>query len=83
MGCTSIKSAKKERISNLTYDHMQEKKIGVSCKRKERNVEYALECEPDYDLKQAVITAALDEQAADLNPRDELNGSFISIDETS
>lgn len=83
MGRTSIKSAKKGRILDLTYDHIQEEKVRISCTRKERNVEYALECEPAYDLEQAVINAALDEQAADLDHRDELNGSFISIDETS
>ena len=48
-----------------------------------RNIEYALECEPDYDLEQAVISGALVDQALDMDRRDELDGSFISIDETS
>ena len=48
-----------------------------------RNVEYALECESDYDIERAVINAALDYQAADLDYLDELNVSFISIDEAS
>ena len=30
-----------------------------------------------------MINAALDEQALDMDRRDELDGSFISIDETS
>ena len=42
-----------------------------------------MECEPDYDIERAVIDAALDDQAADLNFRDELDVSFVSIDETT
>ena len=83
MGRTSTKSAKKCRISNLTYDSIHEEKIRINCTRDSRNVEYALECEPDYDVEQAVINAALDEQAADLDYRDELEVLFVSIDETA
>ena len=83
MGCTSAKSAKKGRISDLTYNSIQEEKIRISCTRKGRNVEYALECEPDYDIKQALITAVLDDLAADLDYRDELDVSFVFIDETA
>ena len=83
MGHTSAKSAKKGRILDLTYDNIQEEKIRISCTRDRRNVEYALECKPDYDLQQAVINAALNDQALDMDCRDKLDGSFISIDETS
>ena len=83
MGRTSTKSAKKGRISDLTYDSIQEEKIRINCTRDGRNVEYALECELDYDVEQAVINAALDEQAADLDYRDELEVLFVSIDETA
>ena len=60
-------SAKKGCISDLTYDNIQEEKIQISCTRKGRNVEHALECKLDYDVEQAVINAALNEQAADLD----------------
>ena len=83
MGRTSAKSAKLGCISDLTYDCIQEEKIRISCTCEGRNVEYALECEPDYDIKKAVIDAALDDQAADLDYLDELNVSLISIDEAS
>ena len=75
MGRTSTKSAKKGRISK--------EKIRISCLCDGRNVEYAVECEPDYEVEQAVINAALNQQAADLDYRDELVGLFVSIDETS
>ena len=83
MGHMSVKSAKKGRISDLTYDNIQEEKIRISCTGDGWNVEYALECEPDYDLELSVINAALDDQAMDMDRRDELDGSFVSIDETS
>ena len=83
MGRTSSKSAKSGRISDLTYDCIQEEKIRISCTREGRSVEYALECEPDYDIERAVINAALDDQAADLDYRDKLDVSLISIDEAS
>ena len=83
IGRTSTKSAKKGRISDLTYDSIQEKKVQISCTCKGRNVEYALECEPDYNTERAVINAGLDDQAADLDYQDELDASFLSIDETS
>ena len=79
LGRTSTKSAKTGRISDLTYDCIQEEKIQISCTREGRNVEYALECEPDYDIERAVIDAALNDQAADLDYRDELNVSFVSV----
>ena len=82
MGRTSTKSAKTGRISDLLYDSIQEEKIRISCTREGRNVEYALECEPDYDIERAVIDAALNDQAANLDYRDELNVSFVSINET-
>ena len=82
MGRTSAKSAKLGRISDLTYDCIQEEKIQISCTREGRNVEYALEFEPDYDIKKAVIDTALDDQAADLDFI-ELDVSLISIDEAS
>ena len=47
------------------------------------SVKYALECEPDFDIEHAVINKALDDQAADLDYRDELDVSFVSIDETA
>ena len=80
---TSAKSTRKGRISDLAYDNIQEEKLRISCTRGEWHLEYALECEPDEDCEQAVINAALDEQALDMDQRDELDGSFISIDETS
>ena len=40
MGRTSVISAKKGRISDLTYDHIHEEKIQISCTREGRNVEY-------------------------------------------
>ena len=46
-------------------------------------MEYALEKGPADDHGEAVINAALDEQALDLDFRDDLNMSLISIDETS
>ena len=67
MGRTSVKSAKKGHISALTYDNIQGETIRISCTRDGRNVKYALECEPDYDLEQAVINAALDDQALDID----------------
>ena len=42
-----------------------------------------MECEPDYDIERAVINATLDDQAADLDYRDKLDISFISIDDTA
>ena len=72
MGRTSAKSAKSGRISDLTYNCIQEGKIRISCTREGRNVEYALECEPDYDIERAVIDTVLDDQAADLDYCDEL-----------
>ena len=83
MGHTSAKSAKLGHISDLTYDCIQEEKIQITCIPEGRSVEYALECEPDYDIKKAVIDAALDDQAADFDYLNELNVSLISIDETS
>ena len=83
MGRTSAKSAKLGRISDLTYDCIQEEKIRISCTREGRNVEYALECEPDNDIEREVINAALVDQAADLDYCDELKVSFISIEEAS
>ena len=67
MGRTSVKCAKKGRISDLTYDHIREEKIRISCTCNGRNIEYALECEPDYDLEQALINVALVDQALDLD----------------
>ena len=61
----------------------QEEKFRISCTRKDRSVECALECELDHDIERAVINEALDDQAADLKYRDELGVSFISINETS
>ena len=83
MGRASAKSAKLGRISDLTYVCIQEEKIRISCTSEGRNVEYALECEPDYDIERTVNNAALDDQAADLDYLDKLNVSLISIDETS
>ena len=83
MGRTSAKSAKSGRISDLTYDCIQEEKNRISCMREGRNVEYSLECELDYDIKRTVISGVLDDQAADLDYRDELDVSCISIDEAS
>ena len=46
-------------------------------------MKYALECEPDYDVERALIDSALDDQAADLDYRDELDVLFVSIGETA
>ena len=48
-----------------------------------RSVEYALECEPDSDNEQAVINAALDDQALDMDRRDKLDVSLIFNNEAS
>ena len=79
MGRTSAKSAKKGRISDLTYDSIQEEKIRISCMREGRNVEYALECEPDYDIEREVINATLDDQAADLDGTSLTSHSSLSM----
>ena len=71
------------RISELTDDCIQEEKIRITCMREGRSVEYALECEPDYDIEKAVIDAALDDQVADLDYLHKLDVLLISIDETS
>ena len=39
MGCTFTKSAKKGRISDLTYDCIQEEKIWINSTHEGRNVE--------------------------------------------
>ena len=83
MGRTSAKNAKSGSISDLTYDCIQEEEIRISCRRKGRSVEYALECEPDYGVERAVINEVLDDQADDLDYSEELNVSFISIEEAS
>ena len=75
MGRVSSKSAKKGRISDHLYVVVQERSLKVCCDREGRSVEYALE--------QVVISAALDEQALDLDFRDNLDVSLISIDEAS
>ena len=55
----------------------------MSCDRKGRSVEYALENSPSDDRGQAVINTALDEQALDLDYRDDLDMSLISIDKAT
>ena len=55
----------------------------MSCDRKGRSVEYALEEGPSYDHGEAVINAALDEQTLDLDIKDDLDVSLISIDKKS
>ena len=63
--------AKKGGISDLAYDNIQEEMLRIHCRLGERSVEYALECEPDDDLEQALINAAL------------TNRHWIWTDETS
>ena len=83
MGRVSLKSAKKGPISDLAYDRIQEESIQISCEQEGRSVRYALECPPDKDSNdgEAVIREALDDQELDLDARDELDISLVSIDE--
>ena len=83
MGRVSLKSTKKGRFSDLLYDVDQQKSILVSCDREGRSVDNALEDSPSGDRSQVVIDAALDEQNLDLDYRDDLDVSLISIDEAS
>ena len=78
LGRVSKESAKKGRISDLLHDT-----VLVRCETGGRSVEYALEVSPSIDRRQAVINAALDEQALDLDgnlDRDDVN---VSVDEAS
>ena len=83
LGRVSKEIAKKGRISDLLSDTIQEEKLLVRCETGRRSVEYALEASPLSDREQAVINAALDEQALDLDSpygQDDVN---VSVDEAS
>ena len=69
----------------LAYDRIQEESLNITCDREGWSIEYALECPPneDSDDGEAVIREVLDDQELDLDSRDELNISFVSIDEAS
>ena len=80
-----MKSAKKGCISDLAYDRIQKENLNITCEREGRSVEYALECLPDEDSDEgeAVIRKALNDQELDLDARDELDISLVSIDEAT
>ena len=69
--------------AHMAYDLIQEESLQISCVTGGRSITYALECPPDEDCGDAVLREALDDQALDLDARDELDISLISIDEAS
>ena len=65
----------------LAYDRIQEENLNITCEREGRSVEYAPD--EDSDDGEAIIREVLDDQELDLNARDELEISLVSIDKAT
>ena len=84
-GFESQETIKKGEISDLLYNRVQEEDLAIQCSKDSRTVCYTVERSPRDDRRQAVIDAALDEQALDLcgnHERDQIDAN-VSMEEAS